>query len=120
LALDPQLRVSLLKMVPHFVLRNGVLMRRVHLRARASPARMINVPAIPPLFIETVLHYCHSDIISAHLGKTNTADKIRHHAYWHAWKKDVIEYVRECSICSGGKSHRSWRAGLKQRMRCRN
>jgi hypothetical protein len=116
LALDPQLRVSVLKMAPHFVVRNGVLMRRVHLWARAGPARTINVPAIPLLFIETVLHYCHSDIFSAHLGKTKTLDKVRHHAYWHGWKKDVVEYVKECPICSGGKGHRPWRAGLMQRM----
>jgi len=116
LALDSQLRVSVLKMAPHFVVRNGVLMRRVNLGARAGPARTINVPAIPLLFIETVLHYCHSDIFSAHLGKTKTSDKVRHHAYWHGWKKDVVEYVKECLICSGGKGHRPWRAGLMQRM----
>ncbi|KAG3107753.1 hypothetical protein PI124_g8982 [Phytophthora idaei] len=41
---------------------------------------------------------------------------MRPHAYWHGWKKDVVEYVRECSICSGGKGRRPWRAGLMQRM----
>ncbi|KAG2985710.1 hypothetical protein PC120_g23983 [Phytophthora cactorum] len=95
LALDPQLRVSDLKMVSHFVVR------KVHLEARAGPARTLVVPAVPLPFIETVLRYCHSDIFSAHLGKTKTADKVRRHAYWHGWKKDEIEYVRECSICGG-------------------
>ncbi|RAW22134.1 hypothetical protein PC110_g21427 [Phytophthora cactorum] len=69
LALDPQLRVSDLKMVSHFVVR------KVHLEARAGPARTLVVPAVPLPFIETVLRYCHSDIFSAHLGKTKTADK---------------------------------------------
>ncbi|KAG2773833.1 hypothetical protein Pcac1_g15547 [Phytophthora cactorum] len=116
LALDPQLRMSVLKMSPYFVIRNGVSMRRVHLGARAGPARTITVPAIPLPFIETVLHYCHADIFSAHLGKTKTADKVRRHAYWHGWKKDVSEYVRECHICGGGKGHRPWKVGLMQRM----
>ncbi|KAG2909417.1 hypothetical protein PC117_g19654 [Phytophthora cactorum] len=67
-------------------------MRRVHLGARAGPARTICVPADPLPFIETVLRYCHADIFSAHLGKTKTADKVRRHAYWHGWKNDVAEY----------------------------
>ncbi|KAG3129193.1 hypothetical protein PI126_g21074 [Phytophthora idaei] len=116
LALDPQLRGSVLTMSPHYLIRNAVLMRRVHLGARAGPARTICVPAVPLQFIETVLHYCHADIFSAHSGKTKTVDKVRRHAYWHGWKKDVVEYVRECSICSGGKGRRPWRAGLMQRM----
>ncbi|KAG3207414.1 hypothetical protein PC128_g155 [Phytophthora cactorum] len=116
LAIDPQLRVSVRKMSPHYLIRNAVLMRRVHRGARAGPARTISVPAVPLPFIETVLHYCHADIFSAHLGKTKTADKLRRHAYWHGWKKDVDEYAQECSICSGGKGRRPWRAGLMQRM----
>ncbi|KAG3145333.1 hypothetical protein PC128_g24245 [Phytophthora cactorum] len=81
LDLDPQLRVSVRKMSPHYLIRNAVLMRRVHRGARAGPARTICAPAVPLPFIETVLHYCHADIFSAHLGKTKTADKLRRHAY---------------------------------------
>ncbi|KAG4048120.1 hypothetical protein PC123_g16544 [Phytophthora cactorum] len=33
LPLDAQLRVKALQMAPHYVVRNGVLVRRVHLRA---------------------------------------------------------------------------------------
>ncbi|ETI33858.1 hypothetical protein F443_19520 [Phytophthora nicotianae P1569] len=102
-------------MSPHYVVRNGVLMRLVHLGAHAGPARTICVPAAPLPFTETVLHYCHADIFSAHLGKTKTADKVRRHAYWHGWKKGVVEFVRECSICGGGNCQRPWRAGLIQR-----
>ncbi|KAG3077249.1 hypothetical protein PI124_g20146 [Phytophthora idaei] len=81
LASDAQLRLSVLKMSPHYLIRNAVLMRRVHLGARAGPARTICAPAVLLPFIEMVLHYCHADIFSAHLGKTKTADKVRRHAY---------------------------------------
>ncbi|OWY98690.1 Retrotransposon Polyprotein [Phytophthora megakarya] len=87
------------------LLRKNVLMRKVYLRSRGGHARSLVVPVIPLPFIETVLHYCHADVFSAHLGKTKTADK-----------KDVIEYVRECVICGSGKGHRPWRSGLMQRM----
>ncbi|KAE8986772.1 hypothetical protein PF011_g19856 [Phytophthora fragariae] len=51
LALDPQLRTRTLLMAPNYIVRNGVLMRRLHLKARAGPARSLEVPVIPLQFI---------------------------------------------------------------------
>ncbi|KAE9353801.1 hypothetical protein PR003_g3692 [Phytophthora rubi] len=116
LALYAQLRVKVLLMVPHYVVKNGMLMRRVHLKARGGPARSLSVPVIPLPFIETVLHYCHSDVFAAHVGQSKTMEKVRKHAYWHGWKKDVIEYVRSCTVCGRGKGYRPWRNGRMQRM----
>ncbi|OWY91048.1 hypothetical protein PHMEG_00040536 [Phytophthora megakarya] len=85
LAMDSQLRVLILRMAPQFEMRNGVLMRRVHLRARAGPANTKLVPAIPLRFIEMVLYYCHGDLMSAHLGKTKTLEKVL--SYLSRWKR---------------------------------
>jgi len=115
-AADPQLRVSITNMAPHFVVVNDSLMRLVHLPQRAGSARTIRVPVVPLPYIETVLHYCHNDLYSAHLGRTKTIEKVRRHAYWHGWKRDVTEYVRACAICGGGKGYRPWRSGRMQRM----
>jgi len=71
-------------------------------------------------FIETVLHYCHSDAFAAHVGQSKTMDKVRKHAYWQGWKKDVAEYVRSCMVCGSGKGHRPWRNGPMQRMPIRD
>ncbi|OWZ08076.1 Gag-pol Polyprotein [Phytophthora megakarya] len=71
-------------MAPQFEMCNGVLMRRVHLRARAGPA---NTMLVPLKFVETVIYYCHGDLMSAHLGKTKTLEKVRHHAFWPGGKK---------------------------------
>ncbi|KAE8902186.1 hypothetical protein PF005_g5547 [Phytophthora fragariae] len=116
LALDPQLRTRTLLMAPNYIVRNGVLMRRVHLKARAGPASSLEVPVIPIQFISTVQHHCHTDVLAAHVGVTKTMDKVRKHAFWHGWKRDLAEYVRECSTCGSGKGHRPWRNGLIQRM----
>ncbi|GMF40664.1 unnamed protein product [Phytophthora fragariaefolia] len=116
LALDPQIPTRTLLMAPNYAARNGVLMRRVHLQARAGPANSLEVPVIPVQSISTVLHHCHADVLAAHVGVTKTMDKVRKHAFWHGWKRDVAEYVRECSICGSGKGHRPWRNGLMQRM----
>ncbi|POM63597.1 Hypothetical protein PHPALM_20979 [Phytophthora palmivora] len=116
LALDAQLRAKVLLMAPHYVVKNGVLMRRVHLKSRAAHAQSLEVPVIPLPFIATVLHHCHSDAWSAHVGVTKTRDKVRRHAYWHGWKRDVDEYVRECATCGSGKGYRPWKNGLMQKM----
>ncbi|OWZ05016.1 hypothetical protein PHMEG_00022969 [Phytophthora megakarya] len=91
-------------------------MRKVHLKARAGPARTTLVPVIPSPFIETVIYYCHTDLFSLHSDTTKTIDKVRKHAYWQGWKRDAIEYVRACSVCDSGKGYRLWRNGLMQRM----
>ncbi|KAE8899714.1 hypothetical protein PF003_g16089 [Phytophthora fragariae] len=116
LALNAQLRVKVLQMAHNYVVRDGMLLRKVHLKARAGPARSITVPVIPLPFVESVLHYCHSDVFAAHVGQTKTLDKVRKHAYWHGWQKDVIEYVRACSVCGSGKGYHPWKNGLMQRM----
>ncbi|OWZ16123.1 Gag-pol fusion protein [Phytophthora megakarya] len=102
-------------MAPHYTVKNGILMRRVHLHARAGPARTTLVPVIPLPFIEMVLHYCHADLLSSHSGTTKTIDKVRKHAYWLEWKRDVVEYVRACYVCGSGKGYRPWKNGLMQR-----
>ncbi|OWZ11332.1 hypothetical protein PHMEG_00015663 [Phytophthora megakarya] len=67
-------------MAPHYDMKNDVLMRKVHLKARAGPARTVLVPVIPLPFIETVFHYCHADLFSSHSGRTKTIDKVLRHA----------------------------------------
>ncbi|GMF25488.1 unnamed protein product [Phytophthora fragariaefolia] len=114
--LDPTLRSRVIKMAPRFDVKEGMLMRRVNLPARVGPARSLAVPVVPLPFIETVLHYCHSDLLSSHLGLTKTLERVTRHAYWPGWHKDVEEYVRECYKCGIGKGSRPWQAGRMQRM----
>ncbi|KAJ8546682.1 hypothetical protein ON010_g11553 [Phytophthora cinnamomi] len=115
-ALEPQLRTRTLLMAPNYVVRNGVPMRRVHLKARDGPASSIEVPVTPLQFMSTMLHHCHTDVLAAHVGITKTLNKVRKHAFWHGRKRDVAKYIRECTTCGSGKGHRPWRNGLMQRM----
>jgi len=81
LALDAQLRTKVLQMAPHYEVKEGMLMRRMHLKARGGPSNSFTVPVIPLVSVETVLHYCHSDVFAAHIGQTKTMDRVREHAY---------------------------------------
>lgn len=116
LPLDPYLRARVVRMGPRYSVQEGMLLRRVNLPARAGPARSDSVPVVPLTYVETVLHFCHKDVLSSHMGLTKTTEKVRRHAFWPGWTKDVEEYVRTCSECGGGKGPRPWRSGLIQRM----
>ncbi|OWZ02422.1 hypothetical protein PHMEG_00026022 [Phytophthora megakarya] len=113
--LDPFLRARIVKMAPRYKVEEDVLKRRVNLPARAGHARTRYVPVVPPSYIETVLHFCHGDVMSAHLGVTKTMERVRQQAFWPGWRKDVNEFVRECSYCGAGKGSRPWRSGQMQR-----
>ncbi|KAG3173967.1 hypothetical protein PI124_g922 [Phytophthora idaei] len=105
------LRAQVVKVAPRHSVENGLLMRLVHLPARVGPARSLTVPVVPLPYIPTVLHYCHSDLLS-HLGLTKTLEKVRRHAYWPGWRKDVTKNLREYNKCGSGKGARPWSAGL--------
>ena len=116
LPIDPQLRRSMLSMESKYLVRGEVLHRRILLQTGLRVAREIQVPVIPLPLIESVLYYCHNDILAAHLGEKKTLEKVRTHAYWIGWRKDTIEYVKACRTCHKGKGYRPWRAGRMQHM----
>ncbi|KAG2944156.1 hypothetical protein C6341_g13158 [Phytophthora cactorum] len=55
-----------------------------------------------PSYVATVLHYCHADLLSSHLGLAKTTEKVRRLTYWPSWCKDVVEYLRACNKCGSG------------------
>ncbi|OWZ02023.1 hypothetical protein PHMEG_00026493 [Phytophthora megakarya] len=63
-------------MAPRYKVEEDILKRRVNLPARAGHARTRYVPVAPPSYIETVLHFCHGDVMSAHLGVTKTMERV--------------------------------------------
>lgn len=116
LVLDPQMRVKVLRLAPHFKVMNGLLYRKVYLQATGGHADTITVPVIPLTFVETVLHYLHKDVLAGHPSCNYMTYRVRRHAYWLGWEKDVAEYVRTCGECSAAKGPRPWRNGLMQPM----
>ncbi|OWZ15983.1 LOW QUALITY PROTEIN: hypothetical protein PHMEG_00010280 [Phytophthora megakarya] len=66
--------------------------------------------------LQTVLHFSHGDVMSAHLGVSKTPERVRQQAFWPGWRKDLKEFVRGCSYCGAGKGSLRWRAGQMQRM----
>ncbi|OWZ15485.1 LOW QUALITY PROTEIN: Retrovirus-related Pol Polyprotein from transposon 412 [Phytophthora megakarya] len=79
--LGPFLRARIVKMVPRYKVEEDVLKRRVNLPVRAEHARTRYVSVVSPSYIETVLHFCHGDVMSAHLGVTKTIERVRQQAF---------------------------------------
>lgn len=116
LPLTPTLRVRVVRMAPKYSVENGMLMRRVNLPERVRPARSLTVLVVSLTYVKTVLHFCHSDLLPSHLSLTMTLKKVKRHAYWPGWHRDVEEYLRDCGKCGSGIEARPWRAGRMQRM----
>ncbi|KAF1777079.1 hypothetical protein GQ600_14672 [Phytophthora cactorum] len=101
-------------MAPNYGVRNGVLMRRVYLKACVGPLSRSKYPG----------HPCHpsrpaaplsSDVLTAHVSVTKTLDKVHKHAYYTAESETL--WVRSgCTTCGSGKGYRPWRSGLMQKM----
>ncbi|KAG4061267.1 hypothetical protein PC123_g3848 [Phytophthora cactorum] len=112
LPVDPFLRARVVRMAPRYVVTDGLLRRYVNLPARVGPARTLAVPVVPPSYVATILHYCHAVLLSSHLGLTKTTEKVKRLVYWPGWRKDVVEYLKECNKCGSGKGPRPSRAGV--------
>ncbi|OWY92323.1 Gag-pol Polyprotein, partial [Phytophthora megakarya] len=99
--LDPFLRTQIVRMAPRYKVEEGGLKYRVNLPARAGHARTMYVTVVPPSYIETVLHFCHGDVMSAHLGVTKTLGRVRQQVFWPGWRKDVKEFVLIAVLVKG-------------------
>ncbi len=46
----------------------------------------------------------HSSILSAHLGKTKTSEKLLQRYYWFDCRTDINNYIKRCDSCAASKS----------------
>ncbi|KAG3241582.1 hypothetical protein PI124_g13550 [Phytophthora idaei] len=116
LPIDPLTRSQVVKIAPKHSVGNDMLLRAVHLPTRVGPARSLTVSDVPLPYVPTVLHYCHSNLLPSHLGLAKTLEKVRRHAYWTGWRKDVAECLQGRNKCGSGKGSGPWSAGQMQRM----
>ncbi|MBW0560988.1 hypothetical protein O181_100703 [Austropuccinia psidii MF-1] len=46
--------------------------------------------------INTMLHECHYNVVSAHLSEDRTLERVKTCSWWSNWKKDDAEYYQTC------------------------
>ena len=61
---------------------------------------------IPKSLITSVLYHFHGSVLSGHLGRTKSTQKIHHRFYWKGMHKDVSRWVAGCLPCRRRKTPR--------------
>ncbi len=58
---------------------------------------------VPKKDKETILHQMHNSLLSGHLGRKRTRQKLLQKFYWYNAKEDVNNYIAKCDICEADK-----------------
>jgi hypothetical protein len=73
----------------------------------------VAVPAVASLR-QKILHDCHDDVSSAHLGFDKTMYNVSRRFWWPRMRKLVEQYVQSCPVCQRVKADKRKPAGLLQ------
>ena len=97
--------------------KEGILLKMIKYSRKLRSIQIEKfVVVIPYTLCEEVLFHCHKDVLSAHLGRTKTWERVRERAYWPGMYQDVIRYVSACEECGSKKGSRPFVVGKRQAM----
>lgn len=82
------------------VLRDGILYKQFNKRDGTGNFLQFLTPS---KLKSQVLHSMHDSIVSGHLGKRKTTEKLLQWFYWFELREDVRIWILKCSICSANK-----------------
>ena len=83
------------------VMQDGILMREFTKKDCITKYLQLLVPAE---MRKEVLYQMHNTLISGHLGRKKTREKVLQHYYWFGVRDDVNNWVRNCDTCASVKS----------------
>lgn len=58
---------------------------------------------VPKDLKESVLLYCHDNILAGHMGMDKTKERVKRNCYWFHVNQECEEYVKSCSTCNTSK-----------------
>ena len=68
---------------------------------------------VPKTLRDEILHQVHNSILSGHLGRKKTLQKLLQRFYWFGVKEDVFTWILRCDVCAANKKpYRTPRAPL--------
>ena len=77
-------------------IRHGNVCRK---HENLKTGQMIFQQLVPLALVQSIFYFLHSDHTSAHLGVTNTLEKVRSLFYWPGHERDVEVFVASCFVC---------------------
>jgi hypothetical protein len=97
---------------PSFRLENNVLLKHVPY----NHSIVSNLPSwkivIPTKNRKQIFKECHDDSTAGHFGVFKTLSRVSEYYYWPKMRKDIVKFVRQCSVCASHKSPNVARPGL--------
>ena len=75
-----------------------VLHQEVVYRLNEDPGRA-ECLVVPTIIRRQLMESCHGGLVSGHLGKEKTLDKLRQRFWWTSMELTVKDYVKTCSFC---------------------
>ena len=68
---------------------------------------------VPKTLRDEILHQVHNSVLSGHLGRKKTLQKLLQRFYWFGVKEDVFTWILRCDVCAANKKpYRTPRAPL--------
>lgn len=80
--------------------REGLLFKTFVSRDGTGPHSQF---LVPENLKSEVLYQMHNSVLSGHLGKKKTHQKIKQRFYWYEMKEDIQIWIAKCDICSANK-----------------
>jgi hypothetical protein len=85
----------------NLILENGVLYRKFLKRDNTGDYLQLIVPRS---MREEVLYQCHSSLLSGHLGRKKTQEKLLRNFYWFGVREGVNIWIARCDSCASIKT----------------
>ncbi|XP_064463444.1 uncharacterized protein LOC135374410 [Ornithodoros turicata] len=94
-----------------FYVKDGLQYRNF----KDSKGRSYDQLIVPEKYREDLLHLCHTNAWSGHLGVTKTKERLLQEYWWPGYSRAVVEYVKSCDTCQRvGKPNKRCKAPLKR------
>ena len=78
------------------VVRRNVLYRRAETRKGRPPTLQLVVPAVKRT---EFIAFCHQGMLGRHRAFRTTLHQVRRKGFWMGWRRDVLQYCRQCQSC---------------------
>ena len=68
-------------------------------RIEQQTQQFYNQLIVPHNLRKEFIHFCHTPVLSGHLGIDKTVNKNQQKAYWRTLRQDVQTFIHKCSVC---------------------
>ena len=83
------------------IIKDGLIFRRFHKKDNSGIFLQL---LIPKILQKDVLYQMHNSILSGHLGRKKTQEKLLQRYYWYGVREDIHLWIEQCDNCGANKT----------------